>query len=340
MSDQTPQGGFSPGFDDPAPRGGFDGRARRALVAGAAGVVLLGSITGGYLWVSSGPTAETAVAVAPGGAPQASPTGAPSSAAPGFAPVGTNLFDDSFLPHDAPAVAGDGTSTGASMPAPVATSATSATSATPSAPVVPVPTATRDIGKSAGAAATPTSTPTRPAPATPTPTKSALPGWEISHYSYLEKAEDGVAGKFITQYTDGRGGYETTLLPGSVLYPADVTFVGLTKDMAHVHSNRGLRDGWYVPAGNALPDPGMGGSTKQLRLSAIRNSKVFYFQIDRGSWIEVAVDEKIPGTDFTVKGLNVEGFSQPGDNYFWLTDSKGVIWYGSVGGGEDAGLLF
>ncbi|WP_432564871.1 hypothetical protein [Kineococcus sp. SYSU DK003] len=222
MSEQIPQGDFSPGFDDPAPSRGLDGRALRALVAGAAGITVLGAFTGGYLWLSSSPSADAASAVAPGVSPGSVPTGTATGSAGSFAFGGKDIFDDSFLPADTvdgAVSAGDGTSsgtTGASTTTATGTTKSGSTGSTSGGSTV-------STGTTGGAVTTsaPTGTSsTAPSPSstgsTPTPSRSTAAPWQKGSVKFLEILKDTSIGSFLLA-ADGLNPVSATLADGSLL---------------------------------------------------------------------------------------------------------------------------
>ncbi|WP_432494493.1 hypothetical protein [Kineococcus gypseus] len=350
MSEQSPpETGEKPlpAFDAPVAAG--RSRAARSLVAAAAAVVVLGGASGSLLWLSSAPGIDEAgaVAVAPGAraTPEVTPTGEPG---PGtaFAFNGRDLFANTVGPRDA--AGAPAATTEAPAGAPAAPAVTAPIAVPPVVTVVPVPSPTSTTttawptpGSGPTVAPAPTAQPTaQPTPATPTPSRSTAPAWEISSYRYLGADPENPCGtNFQVHYSENHGGYCQNLADGAVLYPADITFRGDVGGNALITSNRGIRQGWLVPAEQQVPSAAMGASHHVVRSIGVLGGSTYFFQVDRGSSVKVSVDELIPGTTFTFLGLEYEGLEPPGMNFF-VKDADGVVWYGSFGGTEDDGILF
>ncbi|MEZ0163693.1 hypothetical protein AB2L27_02805 [Kineococcus sp. LSe6-4] len=178
-------------FDEPAGRTSLDGRALRAVLAGVAGVAVIGGGALGFAWLSSTPGGSTASAAGlPGVVSTPSADGSattPSSVA--FNVSGRDVFTPLVTPRTGEGASGEGTSgeggtTTGSTTGSTSSGATSAAASAAPTSAVAKPSA---VGAKPTAAGTkpPTAVPAPPAP-TPTVSRSTAPAWQQGVVTFKE----------------------------------------------------------------------------------------------------------------------------------------------------------
>ncbi|PPK96004.1 hypothetical protein CLV92_105104 [Kineococcus xinjiangensis] len=324
-----------------------DGRALRAILAGAAAITVLGGGALGFFWLSTPPTVETVTGGTAGTRivpPVAQSTGTPTAEGLGW----SVSKRDVFKPLATPAAVTSSTSptssgAGPLAPVPGILLPTLAPQPTSPAPVDPDPAKTAKPAPTGTQAPAPK--PSTPGAPIPVPSKSTAPAWEVSSYTYLgprdeEDGEGGDRSNFTVaphEVDDGYAknlGYYVYIAPGDRLYPAAVTFQEEKDGSAWITSDRGVAQGWIVPAKKKVPATAMGKTSGTVRLVGKRNEKAYYVQVDRGPSKLYELTQKIEGTPLTLESVGTAL------DTVRFTDADGVTYYGPVGAGETDGVTF
>ncbi|MFD0481117.1 hypothetical protein ACFQ46_00805 [Kineococcus sp. GCM10028916] len=361
MSDETQSDEFGNG-NHFADLGAYDDlvrvpvrSSRQVAIVAAAGILILGGVAGGFLFVSSNPGGDSASAAVPG---LTTSTSSPSTAAPTTSANIPLVGKDVFVPITGNA-AETTTSTGQTAAAETSVARSSTSVAANTGPSVAVSTGRTTSTSAAGGKSSAGSTKTTaPSASTTTgtvpsaiPTHSTAPTWEQPSVGFVTGTD--AYGIFTVD------GEQVRVAKGTLIYPLSVRYQGIvvettatatatatatstedTSVLGVFTSENNSSTGWLVPsdtgAPTELPATALGTTHGQVRLGGVLRDK-FWLRVDRNDDVLLAAGTAVDGTGLTFAGA-VDTRVPSASAFF--TDAAGIVYFGSMGEGDSDGVLY